>query len=271
MALQWRPDTDRPSSLLGTPSAKRYLAALIAHEPDQPPIGVHALPEENEFEYLPVSGGFAILHDRGVLLFDDWRAERLRLGKLIEELQRVFDLLGMVCLTRADLDTLSQELSAKTRRPAPALLGDMATLRARLTPAEQRLQPASHWEDVRRFRKALERRWGLEGALPELHKRVVQFEEAVRTDSTLRTQRLVSIIASYGLPFYISSAVTGFLAPVIDRSPYQWLGFDPAAVKVSIYVALALSLVAAIKLANRWLLGRHKGQRRVSDTQKEKT
>lgn len=48
------------------------------------------LPEPVEFDVVALYGGFAVVHDAGALVFDDWRAERLFLDKVREEFERVF-------------------------------------------------------------------------------------------------------------------------------------------------------------------------------------
>ncbi len=142
---------------------------LIARQDEQQPITVEDLPAMDEFSVVPLHGGFAIIHDQGALVFDDWRPERLRLDKLETEFDRTFQILDTVrCVERA-LDTLFAERAAGQKsRPTAAVLGDLATLRGRLVEAGHEYQPGSHWADVRAFRAALEDRWCVDDALKNL-------------------------------------------------------------------------------------------------------
>ena len=92
---------------------QRYLAALIARRDEQQPITVEDLPQPSEFTVVPLYGGFAIVHDQGALVFDDWCTERLRLKEVGEEFDRVFQILSMARrVEETELDALFQEARA---------------------------------------------------------------------------------------------------------------------------------------------------------------
>ncbi|WP_300449272.1 hypothetical protein, partial [Accumulibacter sp.] len=55
----------------------------------------------------------------------------------------------------------------------------------------------SRWaDDVPAFRAALETRWCVGDTIKNLHTRVSQLEDAIRTASTLETQRLTYILST---------------------------------------------------------------------------
>uniref|UniRef100_UPI00263719BB hypothetical protein n=1 Tax=Accumulibacter sp. TaxID=2053492 RepID=UPI00263719BB len=54
----------------------------------------------------------------------------------------------------------------------------------------------SQWADVRAFRAALKTRWCVGDTIKNLHTRVSQLEDAIRTASTLETQRLTYILST---------------------------------------------------------------------------
>jgi len=245
LAMRWPRDAAQSGELLDLPSARRYLAALIARRDEPRPIAVEDLPMPDEFGVMPLHGGFAIVHDRGALVFDDWRPENFRLEQLGAEFERAFQLLGTVRDVERALDELFRErATGKNARPAAAVLGDLTFLRGRLTEAGHQAQSGSHWADVHAFRAALDSRWGLGDALKNLPARVAQLEDAIRTASTLETQRLAYILSTIGLPFFVSGALTGFLKP--------WLGEGWP--QVGFYLSTAGVLIGLIHIAlKRWL------------------
>ncbi|MDQ2694835.1 MAG: hypothetical protein M3Z21_05545 [Pseudomonadota bacterium] len=251
-AVRWIRDMARPQALFLSPTARRYFAALIARDKSNAPVGVAGLPEEADFDVVPLAGGFAVIHEKGVLLFDDWRVERLELEELQAEFRRAGGLLGEIGWVGQRLDEIVQEKTAASRskRAPAAVLADLSTLRARLAAARQRFGPKSGREDVRRFRARLEERWGIEKGVETLYKRVAEIEDAARTMSALRTQRLVSILSTYGLPFFISSAITTFLSPWIKQSP--WLeeteGWESSLLHVGVYLGVAGTLIGLVLL-----------------------
>ncbi|QLH51893.1 MAG: hypothetical protein HWD57_20455 [Candidatus Accumulibacter cognatus] len=265
LGMCWLPNAALSGALFDLPSVQRYLAALIARQDEQQPIKVEDLPVPDEFNVLPLHGGFAILHDQGVLVFDDWRTERLRLPQLAEEFERVFQTLGTGRDVARALDALFEErTSGRKPRPTAAVLGDLATLRSRLTEAGYQYQPGSHWADVRAFRAALETRWCVGDAIKNLHTRVSQLEDAIRTASTLETQRLTYILSTIGLPFVISNSLTGFLKPWLVGSQLP-PGPREVWAPTLFYFGVALILIALIHIAlKRWLLSARKRRQKVA-------
>lgn len=262
LGMRWPKDATQSGGLLDLPSVQRYLAALIARRDEQQPITVEDLPATDEFSVVPLHGGFAIVHDQGALVFDDWGTERLRLKEVGEEFDRVFQILSMARRVETELDAIFQErASGKKRRPSVALLSDLATLRGWLAEAGHQYQPGSPWADVRAFRETLENRWCVGDALKTLHARVSQVEDAIRTASTLETQRLAYILSTIGLPLAISGALTGFLKP--------WLGANfPRLGEVwappLFYLGVALVLIGLIHIAlKRWLLSARERKQKV--------
>lgn len=240
LGMRWLKEATQSGGLLDLPSVQRYLAALIACRDEPQTITVEDLPALDEFSVVSLHGGFAIVHDRGALVFDDWRPESLRVEQLSEEFDRAFQLLGTVRDVERALDVLFAERAAgRKSRPAAAVLGDLALLRGRLTEAGHHYQPGSHWADVRAFRAALEERWCLGDALKNQHARVSQLEEAIRTASTLETQRIAYLLSTIGLPFFISGALTGFLR--------NWIGEGWP--QVGFYLGVALALIGLIHIA----------------------
>ncbi|MEH6874546.1 MAG: hypothetical protein V7849_09140 [Candidatus Competibacter sp.] len=148
LGMRWLKDTTQSGGLFDLPSVQRYLAALIARQDATGPITVEDLPQPSEFTVVPLHGGFAIVHDLGALAFDDWRTEHLRWQQLDTEFERVFQLLGTVRdVERALEDLFAERAASQKSRPAAAVLGDLATLRGRVTTSL--FQEANHERSMR--------------------------------------------------------------------------------------------------------------------------
>lgn len=256
LGMRWLKETTQSGGSFDLPSVQRYLAALIARPDERQRITVEDLPTPEEFNVVPLHGGFAIVHDRGVLVFDDWHTERLRLQQLDEAFDQTFQILSTVRDVERALDELFEERAAGPKtRPAAAVLGDLATLCGWLTDAGHRYQPVSHWADVRTFRATLENRWCVGDAIKNLHARVSQLEAAIRTASSLETQRLTYLLSTIGLPFILSGALTGFLKPWLVGAQ---ISIPPGPREVwaptGFYLGVALLLIGLIHTAlKRWL------------------
>lgn len=132
---------------------------MIARGPDPEPLFLAKLPAETDLHLVPLAGGFAVLHQRGVLLFDDWRDQHLPVAELIEEVQRYVRWLGT--LHKVDRH-LAARRQADSRCDAThwtwqsmSVLTDLATQRSRLAYARDKNAPASPAPEVRHFRAQL--------------------------------------------------------------------------------------------------------------------
>ena len=114
---------------------------------------------------------------------------------------------------------------------------------------------------MRAFRETLEKHWCLGDAIKNLHARVSQLEDAIRTASTLETQRLAYILSTIGLPFIISNSLITFLK--------SWLGVTfPKLGEVwaptLFYLVVAFILLGLIHIAlKRWLLSTRKRKQKL--------
>ncbi|HRD90596.1 MAG TPA: hypothetical protein PK752_20425, partial [Accumulibacter sp.] len=109
-----------------------------------------------------------------------------------------------------------------------------------------------------------ETRWCVGDAIKNLHTRVSQLEDAIRTASTLETQRLTYILSTIGLPFVISNALTGFLKPWLV-GPQLPPGPREVWAPTLFYFGVALILIGLIHIAlKRWLLSARKRRQKVA-------
>ena len=257
-AARWLPDATRPQALFQAPTTRRALAALVVREPAEGLLRFADLPPAQDITVTPLAGGFAVLHEHGVFLFDDWRSERLPVNELREEFQRCFELLRTIREVDSQLAARlqAQSMLDPTLKPwrSIAVLIELAAQRAKLAKAQYHYGLHSSSADVRRFRDQLASRWGIDKSFEELQRRLAGMEDAVRTTSTLRTQGLVQILSVYGLPFFISNGITTALSNWIDVIER---GRDAALVKVGVYLGLAATLIVLMRgLQYLWVRSR---------------
>jgi len=255
-AARWLPDASRPQAVLQTPTTRRALAALAIREPADGPLRLADLPPEDELTSVALAGGFAVVHRRGAFLFDDWRSERLPIEALREEFHRCFQLLGAIREVEYRLDARLQSRSMLDPTLSPwrsiAVLAELAEQRAELARAQYEYGLHSANATVRRFRSELASCWGIDKSLDDLQRRLTQLEDAVRTTSTLRTQGLVQILSVYGLPFFVSGAITSALAPWLETLVDLAAKGTASLLKVSVYLGLAASLIAGVRGLQRF-------------------
>lgn len=252
MAMRWSYDTHESGALLEAPTVQRFFAALLARRNEAQTIDVDSLPGSESYALIHLYGGFAIISDSGALVFDDWRMEPLRQDKLQTEFERLFDLLKMKREIENKLDAIVNERAATDQtRSQRTMLGELTTLRSQLVDAGCLDQSHSHWPDVKAFRKVLEEQWALQDALSHLHERVSQVENAIRTESSLDTERLAYLLSTIGLPFYLSGTLTQYIQ--------DWLfSLFPSIAKpwvlISCYLSLAFIFIFIVhSLMQRWL------------------
>lgn len=152
------------------------------------------------------------------------------------------------------IDAIVLERSSATRlRPSVAILHELIELRGELVTAEHCYGPTRQRADIRVFREALERRWSLDGAVQGLQVRISQLENAIRTSSSMDTERLVYIISTIGLPFAISQSLTPIMQKWFADS-LAWM--NPTVVAVVLFFGISLILILLGTGAIEWWLRR---------------
>ncbi|MEL7452536.1 MAG: hypothetical protein AAGJ50_04100 [Pseudomonadota bacterium] len=78
LILAWSEGEGADTSIMVTPTARRYLAALTRPASSMlEPMTFQALPPESAFKVVGLDGGFAVISDDGIVLFDDWQANEI--------------------------------------------------------------------------------------------------------------------------------------------------------------------------------------------------
>jgi hypothetical protein len=255
-AARWLPNSVNPQAFFLAPTTQRALAALIARPNATGALILADLPAEQDLVWVPLAGGFAVIHEQGAFLFDDWHSERLPVDELREEFHRCFQLLCTVRTVDSELEARLQvrSLLDTTLKPWRSLkvLTELAAQRAKLARAQYHYALHSPDSELRRFRAELASCWGIDKSLDELQRRLTGMEEAVRTTSTLQTQGLVQMLSAYGLSFFVSGAITGWLVPWLESLVVA--KGSASLLKVAVYLVLAATLITGVRgLQRRWV------------------
>lgn len=218
LAMKWSPAL-RQQSLLMTPTLKRLFAACIGrdrHAGGLPKLS--ELPTASAFEVMEVAGGIAVLHDDGVLLFDDWQDEVMRLEPLIQQFRHVLTRCNEVARLKKLVESETRKVRDLFERKKPLkskwLIQNSAVLaeiKLDIHKATVETMSANLNMSETEFRHKLEARWGVGTQLEELYTSVSQLEEIMRGLSELRTNHLISGLTIYGFPFALSVGFFGFI------------------------------------------------------------
>jgi hypothetical protein len=212
--VHWDPDNNEP--LVLSPTLQRYLAACAkAAYPEGVPLD--ALPDERSFDLYELPGGFTIIHSAGVLLVDDWGSESLPIDDCRQEFERLaqrLDTIGRLGEeTSHQVEQVRQALSAGQSLRYLAMVQRLSHSRLELRSVLFGTRPLSTDENVLGFRRLLEKRWGMEAPLENLHDTLEQLDSLVQNHVGVRTNRLISGLTIYGFP---AALFTGFFGFVLE-------------------------------------------------------
>jgi hypothetical protein len=215
--------------LVTSPTLQRYLAicASRTQEDEIPPI--YPLPPESSFDFVETPFGYAIVHENGVFLLDDWNTESLKLALYQQEIEHVVEQVTLFQAIHQD----SIQMMSKV----------LTWLKTKQTLSNDKLIEINHWISLNKtkiryailttmfsssdyhlqiFRETLEKRWTLHSQLQELYESISELEQIIENHTNLKTNRLVVLIAIFGFPAVLFS---GLLELIFENVPsYKWLG-----------------------------------------------
>lgn len=208
--------------LVFSPTVRRFFAALAAGREGS----LNALPQDDEFDFLNLTAGYAWVHRQGVLLLDDWRPEDLDDALLRTEFDRARTLQNEVAESQIQLTGLANqvaELIAGVRAAKEMdLLRRLAHLQGRLRELLTRYAEEAHGHDARLFRTALEQRWTSFSQLEYLAEEADQVANTLRAYSEVRGNRILFYIGVYGFPLVFWG---GFFQFVLQSIPWPGVYF----------------------------------------------
>lgn len=239
LLLRW-PDDNSPISASGaeagtrtqepvllTPTLKRCFAACIANRslPPTQRFLLATLPQLDSFDFLPVSGGYVLVHASGVVIIDDWRPVVLCEEGISEEIDQVALRLRMLGETGAEARGMLAHLGESIERGRwRALTGGrtldrLSELKLRLRQVLNATAPRSDDPSIARLREVLETRWGIGGKLRRLDSTLDEMERTLRSYSELRSARLINFLTVFGFPVLL---LAGFFDFALSSMPSDW-------------------------------------------------
>ncbi len=254
LSMKWSRSEAEGQSLQFTPTVKRHLAAMLhrASEGKSGAVPLAELAAPEDFDYLDLAGGSAIVSHDGALLFDDWRDRDLGAVQLAADFRQAVSLLAASHGFDREVDALYSSANAPGGFRSGDMLRKVTELRARVAAAFQKASLTDPSPDRRAFRAALEARWGLDGKEGLLVGRLKDLQEIVETKATLDTQGMATLLAFVTIPAFIAT-VLQLYGNVISASTDD---SGPAYAIVMLSLLTVLSLVAMIAA---FVLTRRKG------------
>ncbi|MCB1318007.1 MAG: hypothetical protein KDK27_18710, partial [Leptospiraceae bacterium] len=210
LLIRW--DTkNKDLSLLPTPTFLRILASLILVGTG--PVRIDTLPPIETLDFILLPGGFCVIHEAGIVLFDDWQRHDLPVAELHTEIELLMDRYDYL---EGGTGENSNALRIRVHELGQAIMGLNQGRYKKLSKEKLLMQinkikfdvertwlnteGALRWRD---FRAAVEKRWGLTGAKEEIYATLDRLESTLRTETEIRTGKLVSILTIYGFPIAI--------------------------------------------------------------------
>jgi hypothetical protein len=210
IGLKWA-KTNSQNTMVITPTFKRYLVACLNNVNGEPMI--HDLPNEKSFDYLEVPGGFALIHNEGVIFFDDWSNEGSNIKSYYEEFNRLLNRNDAIHRFRSRIKSEVQDImekikdKRKMRKEIVLLSSNLAGIKIELQNSIFETMSKSNVYDVNNFRQVIERRWNLNTQLNELYSMVSEIESTIKSIVDSRTNRVIRTITIVGFPLSIFSGI----------------------------------------------------------------
>jgi hypothetical protein len=214
----WKRDQTGRQSLPLCPTVQRYFAACAARAPGETgPVTLKDLPSPESFDFVELPGGFAVVHEKGVLLLDDWRSQELDAKTLQKEFELAARRVALLHDVRERVKALLKEVGERAAggsgrgRGELALLEDLTALKLQMRTELAETLSKAPAPALRRFREVLETRWGVGRALEEQYEAMGELETTLRDHSELRTNRMIGVLTLYGFPAVLFAAFFQFI------------------------------------------------------------
>lgn len=222
IAVKWNRTFGATQSLQFTPTVKRHLAGMVSRAASgkSGAVPLADLPGPEDFDYLEIPGGEAIVTRDGLFLFDDWRDKDLAVPALSADFAQAVLLQSDCMAYDAEVDAL-YESAARGKD----VLRQITDLRARIALTFQKADLAETSPERRKVRAALEHRWGLEGKEAALTTRLKDLQEILETKATLDTQGMATLLAFVTIPAFVASVLQLYGA-LVDQGNRTDAGLD---------------------------------------------
>ena len=266
LIVSWPSESEKrgvflPRSLPQAPTVRQLLATLIQPRTTVGQIGIFDLAAQSTFDQVHLTGGFAIVSDRGVFVLDDWTKEKLEHQELRAAFKDAASLHAkLVTLLGSTLPNFTKEVNALLARSSQgtrigALLKRLSLLS--LEVAQLRActcKPSAH-SNARLLKEAMDHRWSLERRLTALETELKTLDTALRSLVESRVASITRFIGIYGFALFIAS---GLAAPLAKTVYYFIMANHPTSDPPGWWVLVGYALVAALLILGllawaRWI------------------
>lgn len=217
--------------LVTSPTLQRYLAVCASNENQDSIPPIHPLPQKDSFDFIELPCGYALIHDKGIFILDDWNSEQLdfvqyttEVKNLIERV-KVFKKIHRECTEMMAKIQIwlndTQNLSVKSLLEANHWI-TIKKAEIRHTLLRTMLSTSDYY--LQRFRQTVEKRWAIQSQLDELYNTISELEHIIENHMSLRTNRLIDLITIFGFPLALFSGLFEIIFQDIP-SP-KWLGIN---------------------------------------------
>jgi len=237
---------------------KRHLAALVtqAGQNRSGPVALANLAEPEDFDYLEIAGGAAIVTREGVFLLDDWRDKDLDLQSLSADFASAVTLLSACKAFDAEVEALYADSDAKGglfSSNTGEVLRRITLLRGRIAATFQKADLTEAAPERRALRAAIEQRWGLDGKEAALTGRLKDLQEILETKATLDTQGMATLIGIVAIPNFVVALMALYVGVIDHVSGGAEM---PNVASYGLIMTGAVMVVSVIFLAVAYLLTR---------------
>lgn len=258
IAAKWDRSLSHSQTLQFTTTVKRHLAALVtqAGHDRSGPVALANLAEPEDFDYLEIAGGAAIVTREGVFLLDDWRDKDLDLQSLSADFVSAVTLLSACKAFDAEVETLYADSDAQGglfSSNTGEVLRRITLLRGRIAATFQKADLTEAAPERRALRAAIEQRWGLDGKEAALTGRLKDLQEILETKATLDTQGMATLIGIVAIPNFVVALMALYVGVIDHVSGGAEM---PNVASYGLIMTGAVMVVSVIFLAVAYLLTR---------------
>ncbi len=242
---------------LASQTIKRYMAACINNAGHDNEVKIDDLPKDGTFEYIPLSGGFAIINGKGAFLMDDWDLERLKVDDLRKQFSCVvsrFDFINATNIKIANIvESMRSYVDNRSNKRELLLLNELTTLKVNIRKCLVETESGEMTYDVGQFRNRLEHLLCINDKIEEIYTKVERIEQTILTCSEIYTNRIINQLTIYGFPLILTATFFGFVFSNLTESITiwgcklmpKWLGIHW--VGIALYIAISAFGVLVLK------------------------
>lgn len=252
---------------LASQTMKRYMAACINNYA-QDDVKIEDLSEERTFEYIPLSGGFAIINAKGAFLLDDWNLESLKVDALRNQFSSVvfrFNFINETNRKIADMvESMKSYVENRSRKMELLLLNELTTLKVHIRKCLVDTEDGEMTYDVAQFRNRLEHIWCINDKIGEIYTKVERIEQTIRTCSEIYTNRMINKLTIYGFPLLLTATFFSFIFSDLTKSILKWHGIHWVGIILYVGISgLGILILKLIKMRSSKKIKRKKGPDKV--------